>query len=190
MNNRMYFFTLWNIHTIAESLPISSSGHERLLNNLIAWFYQREPILIGSRTDHLMHITTLLIVAVFLIRHAFSFFDAQTFIHIMICMAIANSITGLWYIFLKNKKPIGMPVYMGFLITAWMLLSLYFVPSSSKSTLSYLDALIIGIAQSISLCRAFHDLLALSSQRCGLAFLPPLLLRFRLLSNGSWHWLL
>lgn len=151
MNNRNYFFLLWNAHTLFESLPISSSGHVQLLNRLLARFYKRAPFEISSHTEHLMHIPTLCVVGTFLLLERCPLAISASWTHLMICMALANLITGSCYLLLKSiKKPL-LPLYVGFFITGCVLLSLYFVPPAEKNYISLTAALIIGIAQSVAL---------------------------------------
>jgi len=165
MDTKFHFFLLWNIHTLLESLPISSSGHVYIINQTLGHLAKRAPIVVTSTVDHLMHSTTFVAVTAFLL---INFYIEQPSLNeilaILPCMLIANAITGFCYLLYKKSKRPPLPVYIGFFITGCTLLSLYLLPLAYttphapfsyahyawKLTPSYFDALIIGIAQSIA----------------------------------------
>lgn len=145
-------FILWNLNIIFESLPISSSGHLRLLAHLFAK-QRRTSQPIDTTTEHLMHIPNAVLIGVFLMYFgsgyvlpwsaykAFSFFSA---------MIITNGLTGIVYLTLKKQLE-KFPLALGFLLSGLTLLSLSFAPLGSLKTISIFHALLIGIAQSFAL---------------------------------------
>jgi undecaprenyl-diphosphatase len=171
MNN---FYIQWALHTMLESLPISSSGHMRLIQYYMCMkssmlsknqIQQKECAYteIPEYLNYFMHITTFVIILLFLSMHIpteiaqlltsytqlTSWQVIQSFITALI---IANSATTFFY-FLFKYKPIRFPLYAGFAITALLLLSLYVLPQREPQSLliSGMAALAIGTAQGIAL---------------------------------------
>ena len=78
----------------------------------------------------------------------------DSLINYLACIIVANFITGIAYILIKKLKPhlsTKFPLYLGFLITAFVLLSLYIAPIGVKTSPSIADALALGLAQSFTL---------------------------------------
>ena len=148
MTDRTFF--LWNLNVIGESLPISSSGHLRLLTQHLS--HQGTPIFIDTITEHLMHIPNALIIVTFLIinTHHHLTFSLPAIILYSIAFSIVNIVTGLAYLTLQ-KKVKQFPLALGFLFSALSLFSLYWAPVNSSTTILPLQALIIGCSQTLAL---------------------------------------
>lgn len=145
-------FILWNLNIILESLPLSSSGHLRLLARLLA--RQRRTLLpIDTATEHLMHIPNGILIGVFLAYfgsgYVFPWSLSKIYPYIL-AILITNGLTGSVYLILKTWLE-RFPLAGGFLLSGLTLLSLSFAPTGSLKTISILHALLIGVAQSLAL---------------------------------------
>lgn len=148
-------FALWNFHTIAESLPISSSGHMMLLSKLIKRvcpsFAKGE---ISEQEERLMHLPTLGILTIFLGIY-FPLWANISLPKALFTWAfplyIANGITALLYFLIPRKKRSFFPLPLGFLITGMTLFALTLLPRGTVTELSFLKASLIGIAQGCAL---------------------------------------
>jgi undecaprenyl-diphosphatase len=162
------FYIQWALHTMLESLPISSSGHMRLIqcymHTYARQFRKNQSQLaqysyfeIPEYLNYFMHITTFVIILLFLSMHlpteiAQIQASWQIIQSCTIALIIANSATAFFY-FLFKYKPIRLPLYVGFAITGLLLLSLYVLPPREPQSLviSSIAALAIGTAQGIAL---------------------------------------
>jgi len=160
-----YFSILWSIHTILESLPISSSGHMRLIT---CYLQKCKKIKLPEEPEyltHFMHLTTALIISVFLLVRLIPelinihTLDDTISMGLVLTLGagsifIANSITAIFYFLFRRINIRSFPLWLGFLVTSLLLLSLNFVPSQVRDAsflLTYGFAFIIGIAQGLSL---------------------------------------
>ncbi len=142
-------FLLWNLNIILESLPVSSSGHIRLLQDI----FKLSKDSLDSHTEHLMHIPNALLISIFLAYQARCTLVTPSFTwlgSLILAALIANLITGLAYLFAK-KHTLKLPLFIGFFISGTMLLSLYYMPNGTTTELSIMHALIIGCAQTLAL---------------------------------------
>ena len=161
-----YFYILLFVQVVAEGFPVSSSAHIQLLKNYfcgIGWDLLLFPVgssemlvttALFDTVIHLMHLPTLLIVAIF-------FRDRWIFLCMalrrcwrivvkLICLtAIADSVTLIFFIFLK-LFPIPLPLGIGFCITAFVLYSLRWCQPSNKIW-NWRYALALGAVQGIAL---------------------------------------
>lgn len=164
----MIFAVLWSVHTILESVPISSSGHMRLLTCYLQKYKKIKLLDEREYLTDLMHLTTALIITVFLsvrlIPELMSIHTLEDMIAIGLGLTLgtgyimlANGITVLFYFLFRQINIHGFPLPLGFLITSLLLLSLVFVPSQDVHWLTYSAlfsnwfAVIMGIAQGLSL---------------------------------------
>ncbi len=145
MNNQ--FFLLWNVHILLESLPVSSSGHVRLLKFVLSKVTKHNPITLTEHTDFMMHIPTVLVLAFFIGTNGL-----PCILSWLSAVIIADGITGWAYLFSKKKRVVGVPLSVGFAVSACALLSVVFIRYSTlTSEIGVLQAIAIGIAQSLSL---------------------------------------
>lgn len=153
---------------IAESFPVSSSGHCNLLilflkmseKNFLscADYISRGGIYSPSfleSFDHVLHLVTLLVLAVF-------FFDRwkvylmrlrsclPIILKLIALVGLADIITALLYVFFKIY-PVSMPLIVGFGITAIALGSLYKCTEKNNNTFNIYTALILGLVQGLAL---------------------------------------
>lgn len=149
------FIIMWCAHIILESLPISSSGHIAFLTHLLTRFTHMRIPAVSTTMMHLMHIPTLFVISAYLFH--FNIFNAigrnpASFFHWLVLIAIANGITFLFY---EIKKKWGFGDYtwlrFGFLFSAIALRSLTYAPMPTNTTITFLGAVIIGLAQAFSL---------------------------------------
>lgn len=142
-------FLLWNLNIILESLPVSSSGHLTLLQNL---FSPKKEVL-STSTQHLMHIPNGIIIATYLAWQARCTLVTPSFewLSMVLFTAIAaNLITGVVYLLTKKYNP-RFPLWLGFFISGSLLLSLSYVPNGTYTELGLFYGLLIGAAQTIAL---------------------------------------
>ena len=184
MNSSSYFCLLWCMQIILESLPISSSGHIKIINMLIARVTKHTPLTISSGVDHIMHIPTIFISFLFLMKHGMLnvIFDTPTTVfQWIVAIIIANSITAFFYMLIKIKNIAPWHTHIGFILSACALLSLYLAPGGTKTVISYSDAIVIGIAQSFALLPGISRLGLTFSAGVWLGLLPTLSLMFSLM---------
>lgn len=151
---------LWFIHTLLESLPISSSGHLRLIRHLI-----NDKNSINSNIEFLMHIPTAIVLLMFLwvnkstiLPNFYHFFDINFFdprvIKIFCLVFIADAITVTFYLLFNFINCIDVnkfPLYLGFLITSLLLLLTGIIKPGYNHDISFTQAALIGLAQSLAL---------------------------------------
>lgn len=178
------FCLLCSIHTILESLPVSSSGHLALLNRLYAKITKKQPLVISEEIEILLHIPTIFILLTFLTYHGVlsHIFSTKAFtLHTIATIFIANGLTTLAYLY-KQKKNIRMPLWVGFLISACLLFSLYFAPVGTKKVILLTDAACIGLAQSMALLAPGLSRLAITlATGIWIGIAPPIALFFSLI---------
>ncbi len=144
------FLILWNLHTIFESLPISSSGHLALLIDYAATKRTKAPLPLSSTMNHLMHIPTALVVLATLLTYA-SYFKEVSLLRWIINVLIADLVTGSAYLIMRKTGTPHIPLSVGFFITACALLSLMVAPQAVSMEISWAQASIIGLAQAAAL---------------------------------------
>ncbi len=170
MNNTTLFYILWNLHILLESLPISSSSHLEIINNLIARAKKQSSLTISKTTSYLMHIPTLFVVGTFLSMRGYQFI-LNNLMSLGTAMLFANSITfacslGIKKIKIKGSLPLGL------CITSLALLSLPAAPKGLISVPSLFDAIFIGLAQGISLLPGISRLAVTYAAGIWLALTP------------------
>jgi len=146
-----YLFLLWNAHLIAESLPISSSGHMRLLSST-NYYKKHLSEAISVTHEHLMHIPNMAVIGLFLLRHisTIPFSRESDLLKLCAALCITNGITGGVYLLYKKNIP-QLPLYGGFLVSALALLSLMCFSPGMIQVISPFAAVVIGCAQTCAL---------------------------------------
>jgi undecaprenyl-diphosphatase len=142
------------IQGLTEWLPISSTGHLKLFENLL---HMKVPILF----DVILHVGTLIVVLVFFrkeiskILSALARLDFKTehgkMVPLIIVGVIPTALIGLifgWLIESAFQKTL--PIATAFLFCGIMLYSVKFGKEKTDS-ISYLTAIMIGIAQGIAI---------------------------------------
>lgn len=140
---------LWNFNIILESLPISSSGHLKLLTEIVSFNNKR--LRLDNSTEHLMHIPNGLLIAIFLVLHGATYLNnLSSMVSFCLALMFTNALTGVVY--LRYKKTFErVPLTLGFLCTSIILISLFYVPISHTTTIRLSHAFFIGLAQTVSL---------------------------------------
>lgn len=136
---------------ILENLPISSSGH-------LAFFSLLFPTLGGELSpllNHFAHMFVIITQGFFLIPFYLNVLrlrNKKEILILFISLFGMNVITVLAY-FLKKIFMISVPLFFGFFITAFFLLTIDQIKPKEKSlfSLSWYDVVCFGIAQSIAL---------------------------------------
>lgn len=136
---------------ILENLPISSSGH-------LAFFSSFFPVLGGELSpllNHFAHIFVIITQGFFLIpflRGPLQTVSKREFLTLFIHLFVMNIMTVLSY-FLKTFFSHSFPLFLGFFLTAFFLLSIDKTKQGEKNifSLSWRDVFFLGLVQSIAL---------------------------------------
>lgn len=151
----LYLFIILQI--VAESFPISSSGHTTLFSYVASHFGCRLPEVVSTVWfNHLLHLPTVLIVMLFfekqwtsLVCHPLRY--KKIIIRLVGLVFIADAITVLFYGFFKCVGVHWFPLGVGFLITAFLLFSLRYCPQGTRTHSLLFIASILGLVQGIAL---------------------------------------
>lgn len=149
MTCQYLFYVLFFVHALLESLPISSSGHMRL----ISYYYR---VSLSESVTYLLHIPTALVVTVFL-WHQYGPLVMQlpdtlpVLRELVMCIAVADSITVAGWIFFKKVYVPRFSLSSGFLVTLLLLLSLFIALPGTAQRVSLGHAVFIGCAQTLAL---------------------------------------
>lgn len=149
------FYIAIFVQVVLESLPVSSSGHIRLLEQFLRQTYSKELM-------YLLHIPTLIILLIFFYKHSLLFIrqyknNLFSFVKLLFFIGIIDAITTLFFIFfqhynqnyfLQNERTL----VIGLSITAVLLYSLRWITrKQNNDALTVHSAFIIGIAQGCAL---------------------------------------
>jgi undecaprenyl-diphosphatase len=164
----LYHVSLGVVQGLTEFLPVSSSAHLVITQNLFGF---EEPQLV---LDIVLHLGTLAAVALFLWKEIFDItlgtckgvaafvkreaklFDTYPDFFTGVCVIVATVPTGLMGVLFKDKfeAMFGSLTMVGFflLVTGCVLFTTKFVKVIRAKKLTVFDALIIGVAQGIAIC--------------------------------------
>lgn len=179
---RALAYSLWCIHTLLESLPVSSSGHMTLITNFLQKNtfskYNRSRILLTEQIDHLMHVTTAWVLTLFLCINWWPALSAfpQIFArlsNIFLYTLIGDTITVMLYFLLKYTRiKQYFPLWAGFLVTSVLLFSLFIVPAGSITTFTMTSAALLGLVQGLALLPGISRLASTYVAGCWLGLTP------------------
>lgn len=155
----LYMYLLTFVQILLESFPISSSGHLQLLYFFCT--YNNGPSFLNMNSCiyehivHIMHIPTAIIIALFFYNDWQLFFKHPLRLRFIIVklfffITLTDGITTLIYFFLKNYS-IHTPLSFGFFVTTIMLFSLLPCSYSDRKTITWSDAVVLGIVQGCAL---------------------------------------
>lgn len=157
----LFFYFLISFQIILESLPVSSSGHLKLLKiiNKKKEIFSNFAFLNYSLVKDLLYIPTIFVILIYFYKEwvnliKLSFSNLKTFFLIFRFIFIVEGLTLLFYILIKSCY-LSLPVYVGFFITS---LALYYV-SDLKETqdcsqvINFLPkhAIFLGLAQGVAI---------------------------------------
>lgn len=167
----MLCFCFWIIvQILLESFPVSSSGHCLLLELFIQKYhyhinhFDNDILLDGvapafpiSLLDHYVHGVTVVLVALFFFRQWFfwlrHFNRCYRPIIKMIGLACIADLIAVGFYVIFHAYPSVLPLPIGFVVTALLLLSVYYVPSydTKRRCLDWRTAIILGVVQGCAL---------------------------------------
>jgi undecaprenyl-diphosphatase len=147
------FYVIWYLQIVLESLPISSSGHITLIQHWVYTHFYQEFVFLSTDLEHLMHIPTIVVLIVFLMRN-YNFHVMPALMPLCFMLVLANTATVLVYlVYTKFNVKNKFPLWLGFLGTTYVLGSLVYLPCVSPSPvmINYTHALVIGLSQGFAL---------------------------------------
>ena len=145
------------LQIVAESFPISSSGHTTLFSYLVFHFGYRLPEIVNAVWfNHLLHLPTVLIVALFFRKQwvplvCYPWRYKKMIVRLMGVVFVADAITALFYCFFKYIGVHWFPLGIGFLITAFLLFSLRYCFPGARIPSFLFIASTLGVVQGIAL---------------------------------------
>jgi len=157
----MFIFFWIFIQTVAEVLPISSSGHIFLLKQI--WTccdLYIQPNIPWGTIDFLLHVPTFIVLLLFFFSRwwkmilkkpiAFSaFYERDSWMKIarvLLFLGASSTITTLFW-WKRYYGYFAVPVSIGFLLTAAAILSLKFIPKGGDCSWWVRDAVVLGFVQ-------------------------------------------
>lgn len=161
----LYVYLSSVIQVVAESFPISSSGHCTLLErvwekieNTKPWLMPPHPwsdTFFFERFLDVLHVVPLVIVAVYFsgrwsifVRHPLSTWRIA--VRLVGYAALAGMMTGFFYVMRSYDYVGAVPLWIGFALTTACLLSLIYLPTGTVR-LNVWRALVLGFFQGIPL---------------------------------------
>lgn len=141
------------VQIITESLPISSSGHCSLVVQLYQLFTCQQ-IALSQAYEYFLHGPTIIMLAVYfwprwwpMVRHVWRL-RALVF---KACLLVlyADGISAPLHMLMEHYAIRDVSLWIGFLITAVLLASLYWRPRTNRVQLTWRDAVLIGLVQGI-----------------------------------------
>jgi len=144
-----HFLWLTLLQIVLESLPVSSSGHLTLLERMCGGSWSASTI--WHSYDQMLHAATCVVIIIYL---SMRFDQVKKFLNIKMVfhIFIVDVITALFYLFFLYV-PFQFPLAIGFSISAWLLVSAFFLPheKGNKNQLNWLLTFALGMMQGISL---------------------------------------
>lgn len=140
------YFLLLCVQIITESLPISSSGHVKLLELLFP------TVVLPKLLEYAAHVPTAVIIPLFFkeqLRFLTSYSWKQIFWWIF-SIGLADVLTSCFYLLFIYYPPTWMPLWLGFGISSLLLLTTWFVTSSTQKV-SMWHIVSLGLVQGIAL---------------------------------------
>lgn len=148
----LYFITFLQI--ILESLPVSSSGHIILLENIIPAVNNLK-VFLGlpcyKALDHLLHLPTVFVFSIFIIfylKESLNKFKIN-YMRFISFIALADLATVCIY-FVKRNFTYVLPIWIGFIATLAMNFFAYKAKDKLGFKLSFNKAILLGIAQGVA----------------------------------------
>ena len=135
-----YIYAVIILQIILESLPISSSGHLKLLEIINQKFdiFFYFPLQNFGLNYEILHLPSILVIFIFFFQDfieiiLITFKSLRNFLQVFAFIFITNSITILFYLFHKFKILPEIPLSLGFFITGIILFSLLFLIPRSRT---------------------------------------------------------
>lgn len=153
----MFFnFLITFVQLIAETMPISSSGHVQLANSYYDQYknsYTNASLRLPAWWIDCIHMPTVLLLLFFLwnrYQELFKELTSKKLIDYFLIIIIADLITTMSYFFIVPFLP-KIPLYVGFMITSLILLLTSYNFEGFLQLPTLMKGILFGIAQTISL---------------------------------------
>ncbi len=169
------FYIISFVQVVLESLPVSSSGHIHLLEQLLDQKYSKELM-------YLLHIPTLCILAIFFGKPLIGYIreyaqNKAAIVKLVFFTVLIDSITALFFIFFARYNPtnycfLDRLLVIGFIITALLLYSLRWCTKNSDTSLTIHKAIMLGIAQGCALLPGISRFATVYTTSCWLGLSP------------------
>ena len=150
-------FCLIVAQIVLESLPVSSSGHLRLIELIYSCFSPSSfDYVLPRNVEYSLHVVTCLVL-VFMFWRMFiptlkhPLFFRRVIIKIFLLGFVADIITVFWYLLFEAIGVGWFPVWIGFYVTAASLFSLRFCREKNYSKWNFASTILLGFVQGISL---------------------------------------
>ncbi len=167
----MYTSLLICAQILLEPLPISSSGHVKLLE-LFFTRLKGAPVMLSEYSTYLAHGPTIIIELLFFMKIWLTLCRAYGIRALLTFGILADGSTVLIY-YIKKYGIVGdIPLWVGFLISAGMLISTRWARSHSVQNICWHYALLIGIAQGIALFAGISRFASTYSVACWCGIAP------------------
>lgn len=169
------FFYLWiAAQIIAESFPISSSGHQLLIAKTFSSTVFNNTALYHSIAN-ILHLPTLCIVLRYFfpaINKVVRQWHIRSLVQAGLLLFIVDAITAIFYFFIIPKVTATIVLLIGFIMTTLLLLGVSYY-RNSLSGYSYLfQAIILGVAQSCAFLPGISRLAITYGAACALGHSP------------------
>ncbi|MCL4361002.1 undecaprenyl-diphosphate phosphatase [Candidatus Dependentiae bacterium] len=164
----IFFYLILILQIILESLPVSSSGHLKIVESIWNLWHPDSIIKLNKSLEYVLHGPTLLILTIFLYNKILYKINFDQLYYLILSVIIADSVTVLIYFFINYFDFSFFKLFYGFLITFLCLISLKFAPQGTREHLNFKDALILGLIQGIALLPGISRLASTIAIACWL----------------------
>lgn len=169
------FYIISFVQVVLESLPVSSSGHIHLLEQLLGQKYSKELM-------YLLHIPTLFILGFFFAKPLILYIreyaqNKAAIVKLVFFTVLIDTITALFFIFFARYNPtsyysLDRLLMIGFIVTALLLYSLRWCTKNNDTSLTIHKAIILGTAQGCALLPGISRFATVYATSCWLGLSP------------------
>lgn len=169
------FYIISFVQVVLESLPVSSSGHIHLLEQLLDQKYSKELM-------YLLHIPTLVLLAIFFCKHYMTYIqeyahNKRALVKLVFFGILIDGITALFFVFFAHYNPtfyfsLNRLLFVGFSLTGVLLYSLRWCKKNNDNQLTVYKGIVLGIMQGCALLPGISRFATVYTTSCWLGFSP------------------